>query len=84
MMANPQTDWKIVFTSTLILVIIAVALSILVFVKIDKEEVFVSGYGANRALDTSLLEDTVDYYENKAEEFEKIKTNKTSVVDPSI
>ena len=83
-MANPQTDWKIVFTSTLVLTVIVVALSIVVFVKIDKKEVFMSGEGVSRALDISLLEDTVRYYENKAEEFENIKINKTSVVDPSI
>ena len=83
-MMSPQTDWKIVFISTLVLMVIAVVLSILVFVKIDKEEVFVSGEGTGRALDISLLEDTVRYYGNKAEEFKNIKTNKTSVVDPSI
>lgn len=85
--SNPETDWKIIFVSTLVLAVLVVVLSVFIFMKIDKGEIFVvekSNEQGEKSLDTSLLKETVSYYENKAREFERIKGLIVPAVDPSL
>lgn len=85
--ADPKTDWKIIFISTVILVVSVVVFSVYMFVKIDKGEIFLvekTGVEQERVLDIDLLKETVNYYQNKAFEFERIKNAKTKAVDPSL
>lgn len=70
------TDWKIILTSTLILSVLVIVLSIYMFIKIDKREVFVVEKPedlGDKNLNLNVLRETVSYYQNKALEFERIK-----------
>ena len=63
------------------------ALSVFIFIKIDKGEIFVverASVQKEKALDVSTLKETVTYYQNKALEFEKIKSQVIPATDPSL
>ena len=85
--AGPESDWKIIFISTVILLLLIIILSIFMFVKIDKGDIFVverpSGE-KEKALDTVLLKETVSYYQNKASDFESVLNTPAVVPDPSL
>ncbi len=71
-------DWKIILSSTLALSFLVIILSIYMFIKIDKREVFVVEKPeemGNKDLNLEVLRDTVIYYQNKAVEFERIKNS---------
>ena len=85
--SSPEADWKIIFISTVVLAVLVIGFSAFIFIKTDKGEIFVverSAEQGEKALDTSLLRETVSYYQSKALEFERIKRVKTSTVDPSL
>lgn len=85
---SPEADWRIILISTIILAVLVLAFSVFLFTKIDKREIFVvekSEEQREKALDISLLRETVFYYQNKALEFERIKNaTSTEAVDPSL
>ena len=84
---SPDADWKIIFISTTILAILVIALSVFMFIKINRGEIFVierSVEQGEKPFDTSLLRETVLYYQNKTLEFEKIKSSVTPATDPSL
>jgi len=84
---NPEFDWKIIFFSTLGLIVLAVALSIFIFIKIDKGEIFLAepvDSGRAPTLDISRLRDTLGHYNDKRDEFNSIINASHSSVDPSI
>ncbi|MFZ2763798.1 MAG: hypothetical protein WAX80_02050 [Minisyncoccia bacterium] len=84
---SPEADWKIIFVSGLTFALLLIVLSIFMFIKIDKGEIFVVEKieGENeKTLDIARLQETVSYYQNKAVEFERIKAAKVSAVDPSL
>ena len=84
---SSKADWKNIFISTIILAILTIILSVFIFIKIDKGEIFVEKKTAEpekQILDLSLLRETVSYYQNKALEFERIKNAKVDAVDPSL
>ena len=84
---SSEADWKIIFISTVVLAVLVIVLSVFIFIKINKGEIFVvkkSAEPEKKALNLSLLRETVSYYENKALEFERIKSVKIEAVDPSL
>jgi|SRR3989344_9072915 len=84
---SSEADWKIIFISTVVLAVLVIVLSVFIFIKINKGEIFVvkkSAEPEKKTLDLSLLRKTVSYYENKALEFERIRSVKTPAVDPSL
>ncbi|MBI2086747.1 MAG: hypothetical protein HYT69_01070 [Candidatus Zambryskibacteria bacterium] len=83
---NSENDWKIIFSSATTLVVLFVFLSIFVFIKIDKGEIFLVERLSEEedTLDIAALKETVSYYENRALEFENIKNTTTPAVDPSL
>lgn len=84
---SPDADWKIIFISTMILVILIVVLSVFMFIKIYRGGIFVverSTEPEEKIFDPSLLRETVLYYQNKALEFERIKQSVTPAIDPSL
>ncbi|MDP3874894.1 MAG: hypothetical protein Q8Q22_00015 [bacterium] len=84
---SPETDWKIIFILTTILAVFVVALSVFMFIKINRGEIFVVERSTEQegvSLDTPLLRKTVLYYQNKAIEFERIKSTVTPATDPSL
>ncbi len=84
---SPEADWKIIFVSAVVLAILIIILSVFMFIKIDKGEIFVVKRLAEekeKILDITVLRETVSYYQNKALEFERIKKVKAPAVDPSL
>ena len=84
---NPEIDWKIIFISTVVLATAVIILSIFIFIKIDKGEIFVvkkQVEEVGETLDITILRNTVSYYQNKALEFESIKNSKPVSSDPSL
>lgn len=83
---SAEKDWKIIFSSALILIVLTILISIFFYLKIDKKEIFsIDNAGGNEIkLDISLLRDTVSYYQSKALTFEEINREDVSVVDPSL
>ena len=82
------SDWKIILVSTLILSTLIIGAAVLMFVKIDKREVFVventsvkSEQNLNLA---ALLDETITYYQGKVLKFEKIKHDGIETIDPSL
>lgn len=84
---SPECDWKIIFISTIILVALVGVLSVYIFMKIDRGEIFVvekSDEPSEKSLDVSLLKETVLYYKNKALEFKRIKSLVVPSTDSSL
>jgi len=84
---NPETDWTIIMLSTLILSIILISIATYIFIQIDQGEIFVTGDPEGKgveALNTTKLKETVNYYQAKAREFERIRAEGVESVDPSI
>ncbi len=85
---SPQADWKIIFLGTAALSLIAIAFSTYMFIQIDKGEIFIverSPIENVQTLNNKKLQETVDYYRGKAEDFELYSNSTTtSVVDPSL
>lgn len=83
---SPESDWKIISVSTVLLAILVVILSVFVFIKIDKGEIFLTektvGF-QEKAVDPKILNQTVDYYEAKAALFDEVLREGTGVPDPS-
>lgn len=83
---SPDADWKIIFISTTILATLVIALSIFMFIKINKGGIFAVEKlveQEEKVFDVSLLKETVLYYQNKALEFERIKQSVVPATDPS-
>ena len=85
---SPEADWKIILISTVVLTVLVVTLSVLIFIKVNARELFMVEQPEEekgQTLDTLLLRKTVLYYQNKALEFERIKSPGTSTgADPSL
>lgn len=84
---SPEADWKIIFMSTIILVVLVIFSSAFMFIIVSKGETLVVGESSvqdAKSLDTALLKETVLYYQNKALEFERIKSLVVPSVDPSL
>ena len=84
-----QADWKFIFFSTVLLIVIVSTLNVLVFLRVDKGEVFESGddeSGPRSTLNLDKLRDANTYYRAKALEFNRIKSGgaRASFSDPSI
>src|SRR3990167_11421391 len=63
---NPEIDWKIIFISTIVLATAVILLSIFIFIKIDKGEIFVvkkQVEEAEETFDVAVLRNTVSYYQ---------------------
>ena len=85
---SAQADWKIIFFSTVLIIIVVSILNVVMFIKIDKGEIFVvkeNNPMSKNALNLEKLKETNLYYKNKALEFESLKKGTSSpVVDPSL
>ena len=84
---SPEGDWKIIFSVTTALVLCSITLSVFIFIKIDKGEIFLAektNENTEERLDLDKLKQAVFHYENKALEFERIQNSKPSYIDPSL
>ena len=84
---SPESDWRIILIASITLVILVIGLSVGIFIKIDKGEIFVvkeSEDTTENALNTSLLQRAATYYQDKAVTFEEIKAREATATDPSL
>jgi hypothetical protein len=84
---NAESDWKVIFLSSLFLFVIVVILSTYLFIDINtgvatKDDEIAKS--RDKSLNTALLTKVVEYYEGKQQNFDKIKSTKATVSDPSI
>ena len=83
---SAQADWKIIFFSTLVFILIVSILNLALFVQINRGEIFVIEEKDNapqHTLDLEKLRETNAYYQNKALGFERIKkATSTPITDP--
>lgn len=84
---SPDADWKVILIATLVLMILVSAWNTFSYLDISKGDTVVSEEtnGEGQLLDVEALKDTVNYYQDKALNFEKIKNGEgEAIVDPSI
>jgi hypothetical protein len=85
---SPETDWKIILVSAVVLAFIVITLCAYMFIKINKGEIFLVDQSTDteaKTLDVEVLRETVSYYQSKALEFEHIRNaTTTEAVDPSL
>src|SRR3989344_8024737 len=75
--SGPEADWKLIVISAITLVILVSALNVWMFVKINEGEAFEieeSAEETEATLDLKKLRATIEYYQNKEVEFEKIRS----------
>ncbi len=86
---NPESDWKIIFFAAFAIALVVMILNVFVYIKIDKGEIFVvegEGGAAGKTLNIEELRTTLDYYQTKSENFQRIirSASSTPVSDPSL
>lgn len=84
---SAHRDWKIILSGFILAIIFSLLFSFLVFKQINNagDSGFLQNETVqNGALDTTLLKKIILYYDDQAKKFEKIKSNKSTLSDPSI
>ncbi len=84
---SAETDWMIIFLSGVTLSLVVIVFAAYMFVGIDRREIFVTKEDTDnqvKTFDIKKLEETVEYYEGKAIEFDRIKKGGITSSDPSI
>lgn len=84
---NPGRDWRIIFSVATILVFCSIVISIFIFIKINKGDIFLvekTNEEQGETLNLDKLKETASYYKAKALEFERIQNSKSRYVDPSL
>ncbi len=84
---DARTDWQVVGVSFLVLLVAAVAVSMFVYGRIHKGEIFLVGKKESmlpKSFDRFELENTVSFFERKKERFDLLKQKEFSTKDPFI
>jgi hypothetical protein len=84
---NPEADWKFIFIYTVVIILLVTLFNIVIFIKIDKGEIFTTERPLEEekgVFNLAGLKNTVSYYQNKGLEFERIKKEKVPTADPSL
>jgi hypothetical protein len=86
--SGPEADWKLILTSAITLIVLLSAWNVRTFLRIDSGgalETEMESLESETTLDTAKLKKTIEYYQAKQAEFDKIKSGiVTTVPDPSI
>lgn len=80
-------DWRMLCISFLILMLGAIIVSVVVYERVDKEDIFFAGKKEPTSLlsfDRFKLERVILFYEKKHEQFDALKRRPLSTVDPYI
>lgn len=84
---SPENDWKIILMTFMIMLALTLGACIYYFLKVnngdflvltDEEKTPTSTFNLNR------VRQTINYYESKSEELEKIKSTPEVILDPSL
>lgn len=84
---TPHTDWRMLIIVFVVIVIIVAGASFYIFVQIEKDEIF-TAQGDNKPkekiITASKLKDTINQFEQKKAQLEKLRTERPHIVDPSL
>jgi len=83
---NPHRDWRTILIVFVILVLGAAAGSTYMFIQMEQDELFTSnGDGEKRIkkFNTSKLVDTINQFEQKEEELNRLRIDRPHIIDPS-
>jgi hypothetical protein len=85
---SPDSDWRVIFIGTVLLMVLASFLNIAIFLRVERGKFFASEEPVveeTLTFDTNELKKTLESYENRAAEFKRLTSGSASVVsDPSI
>lgn len=84
---NAHADWKVLFISCVVLNLVAIGVSVFMYGKINKGEIFLvdkKDHVSVRTVDKFELERAVSFFANKQERFEALKRQPPPAVDPFI
>lgn len=84
---SAHRDWKIILSGFIVVVLFSFLFSFLVFRQINNIGASVAVQSEtveSSVIDTVLLKKIILYYEDQAKKFEKIKSTKNTLIDPSI
>ncbi|GEM_PF-5658044 len=84
---SAHRDWKIILSGFIVVVLFSLLFSFLVFKQINNVEapvVMQNETLENSLIDTALLKKIILYYDDQAKKFEKIKSTRSTLPDPSI
>lgn len=88
--ASPDSDWKVIFITTMTLALLVGAWDALTYFKVRSGDLaagVASGESENATLNKESLKRAVEYYQAKEIEFEKLKRGSattTTATDPSL
>lgn len=84
---SPESDWKIIFISAVILSVLSISVSAFIFAKIGNGGIFGAEEVSNpedTALSVDRLEAAVPYYQEKSAEFGRLRSGVVPSSDPSL
>lgn len=85
-LSNPNTAWKVLFFSFLLVNILIGVFSFYIFYQISQENIFVvvdSGGNKVNTIDKKKLSEAILYLEEKDENYKFLLKNKPVIIDPS-
>ena len=83
----PEADWKVIFITMVVLIVLTIVFNILMFIQINRGAIFVTVKpegNKQETLNPDLLRQTISYYQGKVLEFERIQKERASSTDPSL
>lgn len=84
---NPERDWKILLAVFATLICLVIIFSFYLFAQINKGELFTVKYGKSttaETIDKSLLNEIISFFEERQQNFDKLKNNRPKIIDPSL
>lgn len=84
---SPETDWKLIFLSSIVITGVVIGLCIWRFTSVNAVDVYsaVKSSDQETPFNIESLKKAANYYEEKAQNFDSIKSaSSTAVVDPSL
>jgi hypothetical protein len=83
---RPYRDWVVLLVIFFILLTFLAVVNVYLFTIINKEEIFAEQRPAGEEvemLDTDTLKSTIEFFDGRSENFDKLLKQKPGVVDPS-
>lgn len=84
---NVYKDWVILLTLFFILLVAVAAVNVYLFTEINKDEIFIKQRPAGEEiemLDSDKLEEVIEVFDNRSENFNNLLKDKPDVIDPAL
>lgn len=82
---NVLKIWRVIFITFIMVIIFIIGISVYIFFRINNGEIFLAENDENVQIETInrvLLEETIEAFEMKKLEFERLKNNKPNIKNP--